>query len=178
MISILVKFLLRYWLHILAIGAAIAALAYIVGMIDQGGYDRADRKWQSKWDAEQLKIVELNAEHERKLRDQEQQWQAEFNRISKDAQIQQNQIANNLVAANRERDSLQQQYKKALQSRQCGSPTATGSSTATGVADDLPAYVFARTDEAAGELAEYADRLTVAISACNAAYDKITKAKL
>lgn len=177
MTTLVLKFLLRYLPHLLAIGAAIAALVYIVGMIDQGGYDRADRKWQRKWDAEQLKIAELNAEHERKLREQEQIWQTEFNRISKDAQLQKNQIANNLVAANRERDSLQLQYKKAL-SRQCGNSAATGSSSAPGAADDLPAYVFDRTDETAGTIAEYADSLKVALSACNSAYSEIQKARL
>lgn len=168
-----VAFLSRYWLHIAVVASVLAGLNYVYGK----GYDKADGEWQSKWDAEQLRIVELNAEHERKLRDQEQQWQTEFNRISKDAQLQKNQIDNNLAAANRERDSLQQQYKKTLQSMQCGSTTATGSSSAPGAAEDMPAYVFGRTDEAAGTIAEYADRLTVALSACNAAYDEIKNGK-
>lgn len=166
-----IAFASRYWLHIAVFAAVLAGLNYVYSK----GYEKADIEWQSKWNAEKLKIVELNAEHERKIRDQEQQWQTEFNRISKDAQLQQNQIANNLVAANRERDSLQLQYKKALQSRQCGNSTATSSSSSPGASADLPAYVFDRTDEAAGRIAEYADRLKVALSACNAAYDKIQK---
>lgn len=148
---------------VLVFGALYAAYDY--------GYQKSEDEWVAKWSNYQREIVDHQLEHEKKLRSLESKWSQEFNKVSQDAQIQSNRLATDLAAAESQFDGLHKQFAKATAKlKQCGNPSATGASTITAEAGNMPAYVLARLDERAGKLAEYADRLESSLQACNGAY--------
>lgn len=182
MTTLVLKFLLRYLPYVLAIGAAIAALVYIVGMIDQGGYDRADREWQAKWAEQQQKIAESKLADANRIRELEGQLSTAYDEVSKDAQSTINRlktdIDNGRTVADSLRNKTNQLYAKL---RECSSATtvASGSESARSPADVL-SELYSRSEQRATELAGYADELNISLGTCtvlyNTARDRLAKA--
>lgn len=164
-------FIRQYWRQIVFI----TALAAVIYKVYSFGYDNADTEWQSKWDKNQLEIANSNVEYSKKIEQLETELQTEIDKVNKNAKIEVIRLQTDLNAANITASILRDKAAKyAAAARQCSTDTAT--SSLRGSADtpaDMLAELLSRADQAAGELAEYADRLVIARDACEAAYSKI-----
>ncbi len=153
--------------------AGVAVVAIAVGSFI-AGHKQANDSWQDKWDKEQARIVKLQLEHEKSMREKERFYTSQVERINQDAksalQSLQVDIANGDATAN----SLREQVRKySARARQCGnSATGGGSSSATNASDVL-ADLHASLEQRSRELAEEADKRRVAGLACQDQYNSI-----
>lgn len=156
----------------LAISAVVCG---IVWAIDDFGYDRAEKKWVQKWTERELKITAANLAHEENVRSLQTELQSTADRVNKDAKQQIDKLESDLLAANASAGSLRDKVTKyAARAKKCASDTGTaiGSQTAYSPAVVL-GRMFSWADQAAGELAEFADRSRIAGLSCESAYDNL-----
>lgn len=110
---------------------------------------------------------ERNAALERAIK-RHNELTLKLEQVQKDYEKKKADIANDLSDANAVNKRLLQQ----LDRRRAATIATTAScGNSTGRAGDVPAELFARANERAGELAEYADRVTLALGACRDAYE-------
>lgn len=105
-------------------------------------------------------------------RAEEQRRTAAQSEIAKDANQQRTAALADAFAARAAAGSLQQRVDQLVAAAR--HPATSAGSPATGDALDLLADVLGRADEAAGELAEYADRARIAGQQCARDYDSLT----
>lgn len=132
----------------------------------------ADTKWQSKWEAQQLQIAVANQKHTEAVRKQEQTWQGKVDKVEQNAQDKINQANNDADVARKSTERLRLEFSTYLRKHTKNSGVAT-TSTTTSSSEDLSADVFARINERARELAEYADKARVAGNACEQYADNL-----
>ncbi|HGL4259589.1 DUF2514 family protein [Burkholderia dolosa] len=154
----MLKAVLPYLLVALLGIAAGAGVAHLVG-----AREIADMKADAS--KAQTKAVEA-------ARAEEQRRTAAQSEIAKDANQQRTAALADAFAARAAAGSLQQRVDQLVAAARHS--TAAAGSPAAGDALDLLADVLGRADEAAGELAEYADRARIAGQQCERDYDALT----
>ena len=121
-------------------------------------------------------IREKTATAERAFRTTETDWRNQIDKEAEDGQTRIDLARRDAAAARTERERLLAdvaRYRAAARAAS-GSGAATSGPT-TGDALDLLADLFSRADQAAGELAEFADAAHAAGLACERSYDALTK---
>jgi len=116
--------------------------------------------------------AEASAKAERDARTQESLWQETVNGVARNAQAQIDNAKPDRDAADISAVSLHKSAAEYASKAACGSPATVGGpgpNRAAMVLSDL----FERADKRAGQLADYADQLKIALTACNAAYNAI-----
>ncbi|MBU9340729.1 DUF2514 family protein [Burkholderia multivorans] len=148
----------RVWLAVIV--AAIVGLA--------GGYFKghADGARATAAEAQKAQLDAVSA-----ARAEEQRRTAAQQEIANDANQQRTAALADAFAARAAAGSLQQRVDQLVAAAR--HPAAAVGSPATGDALDLLADVLGRADEAAGELAEYADRARIAGQQCERDYDAL-----
>lgn len=165
-------YILKYWKPALFI----LVISYFLVAAYGKGVRHTNESWQAKWDKNQLDIAQSNIEYSKKIEQLETELQTAIDKVNKDAKLQVNRLQTDLNAANFLASSLRDEAAKyAATARRCTTDPATSGLRGSA---DTPAIVLAkllsRADQAAGELAKYADELVIARDACEAAYSKIT----
>ena len=121
-------------------------------------------------------IREKTAVAERAIRATETAWRTAIDKEAEDGQTRIDLARRDAVAARASADSLRAdvaRYRAAARSATGTSATAAGPTTSAAL--DLLADLFGRADEAAGELAEFADAAHAAGLTCQRSYDALTK---
>ncbi|NMV36912.1 DUF2514 family protein [Ralstonia insidiosa] len=169
------------WGGIAAIAVGIVlALAGLHHHIYQQGYTAGAAAVQQKFDAakeaaEAKRLADVQAARAEEQR--RTQAQAE---IANDATKQAAAAAADAVAAGAAADGLRARVARLIAAARAAShPTVAGASPGQPGGDPLDVLidVLSRTDGAAGQLGDYADRLRVAGLACERSYDALTLAK-
>lgn len=113
---------------------------------------------------------------EKRERDKEAQRAADVQEVATHAQSQIDSLAADLADSRGVADSLRAAVDSARR-RACPSAPAAGAGQGQPGADPIGvlADVFTRADQRAGELAEYADRLRIAGTGCERAYDSLMR---
>lgn len=121
-------------------------------------------------------VATAQAAAEKRERDKEAQRAADVQEVASHAQSQIDSLAADLADSRGVADGLRAAVDSARR-RACPSAPAAGSGSGQSGADPIGvlADVFTRADKRAGELAEYADRLRIAGTACEHAYDAMTR---
>lgn len=124
-------------------------------------------------------IAEIRADHAQALADAQSRarqieagWYAGMLEVQRNAQEKLDAAAADAAAANDAASRLRERVAE-LSRRPAACPAATGGGEAADAAGDLLADVSRRLDQAADELAEFAERAAVAGMACEAAYDLV-----
>ncbi|MBR8303684.1 DUF2514 family protein [Burkholderia dolosa] len=149
----------RIWLAFLVVLAITAAGCYFKG--------HADGVRTTTAAAQKAQLEAVGA-----ARAEEQRRTAAQSEIAKDANRQRTAALADAFAARAAAGSLQQRVDQLVAAAR--HPAAAAGSPSTGDAIDLLANVLGRADEAAGELAEYADRARIAGQQCERDYDALT----
>lgn len=152
--------------ELLIIALALAIIAWQHGRLEAERAAHAQtRTGMETAAAEHERAARLAADSYRAL---EQQWRTDMQEITADARLEVERADAARAAADDAAGRLRVQYAAALASRCPAAPasTAAGGSPPAGSAADLLADVQRRLDEAAGELAAFADRARVAGLAC------------
>lgn len=155
-----------------AAGGVLIVACGIGGYI--AGHKSANDDWQTKWNAEQSRIVKLQLDHETAMREKEQFYSSEIQRINQDAksamQALQVDVANGSVAA----DGLREQVRKyAANAKQCANSRNSTGGKAAGTNIDLLADMHDSMEKHGRALAEEADRRRIAGMACEQWADKV-----
>ena len=132
---------------------------------------------QQAWDQERAAQAALKQAAEHEQREIEQARQSEIERIEDEARAQVEAAQSDAAAARGSAARLQQRVAALVAaSRASENPQPAGRGEGQQGADalDLLIGLQSRLDGAAGEMAEYADRLTAAGLACERAYDSLT----
>lgn len=112
---------------------------------------------------------ERNAAIERAIK-RHNELTLKLEQVQKDYEKKKADLNADLIDANAVNKRLLQELDKR---RAVTVTTVTSCGNAAGRTTDLPSELFARANERAGELAEYADRLTLALGACRDAYNSV-----
>jgi hypothetical protein len=116
--------------------------------------------------------AESLAAAESRARQIESGWNAGMQEVQRNAQEKIDAVAADVAAAGSAAERLRERVAE-LSRRPAACPGATGGGEAAGPAGGLLADVSRRLDQAADELAEFAERAAVAGEACEAAHDSI-----
>lgn len=159
--------------------ALIAALALLSAGLERTQVLAAKVQVQmAKADLEKQRadMATAQAAAEKRERDKEAQRAADVQEVATHAQSQIDSLAADLADSRGVADSLRAAVDSARR-RACPSASASGAGTGQPGADPIGvlADVFTRADQRAGELAEYADRLRIAGTGCERAYDALTR---
>ena len=140
------------------------------------GVTVTDSKWQVKWSEQVSTQAQAVAITTTEYRTEEQRRQKAANQVANDARQEQTAAIADAVVADAAGDRLRSEAGKLAASASCV-PSDPGiadrgknATRAAMVLSDL----LGRADSRAGELARHADRLTVALQACNASYIGVT----
>ncbi|MCF5708997.1 DUF2514 family protein [Pseudomonas syringae] len=140
------------------------------------GVTVTDSKWQVKWSEQVSTQEQAVATTTTEYRTEEQRRQKAANQVANDARQEQTAAIADAVVADAAGDRLRSEAGKLAASASCV-PSDPGiadrgknATRAAMVLSDL----LSRADSRAGELARHADRLTVALQACNASYIGVT----
>lgn len=129
-----------------------------------------------RWDNDvaqiRLEASEAQGEASEKARAQEALWQENIEGIQRNAQSQIESMQVAASAADAAGDSVRESANAYAAKATCSSSPDSGGASARRAAMVL-SDLFGRADKRAGQLAEYADRLKVALTACNAAYQSL-----
>jgi len=160
----------RAWLEV---GAAVAIASAVAWAIHHER-DVGRHEIQVQWDADRARM-KAEADKAQAANDAESARRIEtLKEIERDSQ---DKVAAARDAASAATDSalrLQQRFAAAARSRTApGNPAAAASSASAPAASDLLADVFNRIDDAAGQLAAYADAARIAGAACERSYDAL-----
>ncbi|KVM87632.1 hypothetical protein WT06_22045 [Burkholderia anthina] len=157
-------FLKLAWPYVLAALLGAAAGAYAVHLVS------AREIAGMKADAATAQAKAVDA-----VRAEEQRRTAAQSEIAKDANQQRTAALADAFAARAAAGSLQQRVDQLVAAAR--HPAAAAGGPATGDALDLLADVLGRSDQRAGDLAEYADRARIAGQQCERDYDALTAPK-
>lgn len=146
-----------------SIAVALIVCAYLYGRSDGRNLERKDAL-----EAAQIKIEKAREETERRLVEKE--------KIANDAKAERELAQADARAARNVSDRLRDRINDLT--RSANHPATIDGSAATCGTGILLANVFSRTDERAGELAEYADRARIAGQACERQYDSLINAEI
>ncbi|PYD15864.1 DUF2514 domain-containing protein [Pseudomonas syringae] len=140
------------------------------------GVTVTDLAWKAKWAEEVSAQSEAVATTTTDYRTEEQRRQKAANQVANDARQEQTAALTDAAVADAAGDRLRVEAGKLAATASCV-PGDTGASDrgknaprAAMVLSDL----LSRADARAGELARHADRLTVSLQACEAAFDALT----
>lgn len=148
----------------LAVGLVLAALA--LGWLANG--------WRlgEQINAMRADRAEALAAAERRARQIEAGWHAGMQEVQRNAQEKLDAVAADVTAAGSAADRLRARVAE-LSRRPAACPAAGEAGEAASPAGDLRADVSRRLDQAADQLAEFAERAAVAGLACEAAHDLV-----
>lgn len=158
---------LRYW-YVLVIAALAAALG--LSCMENASLKTRHAEYVAKAEKAAHDAAEA-------ARFQERQWSDKVNEVATNAEAEKNALAADLAASSSAADGLRAAAASAVR-RACPrapAPAASAPQPDPG-ALDLLVDVLTRHDRAAGELAEFADRLRVAGLACERSFDAIRPA--
>jgi len=135
--------------------------------------------WQYQANRYERQIADIRADYaeaarkaEAQARSEEQRRQTAIEGIRRDAQTQIAAVAADAAAADAAASRLRNRVAE-LSRRPARCPGAAAGGETTDPARDLLAVMLSRIDDAAGGIAEYADRARVAGAACEGAYDAV-----
>lgn len=161
--------------------AAVALAVLVLALLAAGvGYWRGHVAGaagvQQAWDKERAALAQASRAAEKEQRAIEQARQTEIERISREAKSQIAAAQSDAVAARDAAGRLQQRVAALVAaSRASADPGVAGRGQGEQGADalDLLVGMQSRLDDAAGQLADYADKVRVAGLACERAYDNV-----
>lgn len=162
---------------VLPYALGLAALAATHGWTYLQGGESERIEWQAKMHAVQAEAYRHQVELERMAREEEQRRQQAINEVAQNAQDQITRAQADAAAARTAADGVRDAADRlaarlADAEAQRGACSAAAGQTAAQSARVL-ADVLKRADERAGKLAAYADRVSTAGAACEAAYDAL-----
>ncbi|MEE4947092.1 DUF2514 domain-containing protein [Pseudomonas alliivorans] len=140
------------------------------------GVSVTDSKWQLKWSYQVSAQAQAVATATTEYRTEEQRRQSAANQVANNARQEQTAAIADAVVADASGDRLRNEAGKLAASASCvpGDPgIADRGKNATRAAMVL-SDLLSRADARAGELARYADRLTVSLQACEASYESLS----
>lgn len=159
-------------IKIASVAAALSLLAgvgggyYVGSLIGKASMSEDIRTVEAKLYSCQQTVLTM----EQQSADYRERMQIEINQVAKDANKQIEILSANVVTANNAASSLRDKAKRIEdQYRKCANSTKPSADTPE--APYLLADMLGRIDEAAGEIAEYADRVTISNQACVSAYN-------
>lgn len=152
--------------------AAVAAVLALMALSAAGAW-----QWQgNRYERQISEIRAANAEAARvalaQARSEEQRRQTAIEGIRRDAQEKIAAVAADAAAADDAASRLRARVAQ-LSRRPASCPGAAGGGDAAGETGDMLALVSSRLDEAAGELAAYAERAANAGTVCQRSYDAV-----
>lgn len=162
----------------LLIGLCVAALLGVTHVIAyRHGAGTADAEWTAKWEQQARQLADAERNAIQLARGEELRRQAAVNEVTRNAQEQIDQARADADRARAAADSLRDQAKRVASKAgaACGNTGAASAGRAATATAMVLADLFGRADEAAGQLAQYADRARVAGQACEQAYKALTK---
>lgn len=163
------------------LGGALLILLAVAGALYgayRHGVSVTDSKWQVKWAEEVGTQAQAVATTTTEYRTEEQRRQKAANQVANDARQEQTAAIADAVVADAAGDRLRSEAGKLAASASCV-PSDPGiadrgknATRAAMVLSDL----LSKSDQRAGDLARYADRLRIAGQACEASYDLSNRA--
>jgi len=154
---------------LIAAGAAVLAL---MALSAAGAWQWQGNRYQARISKLEAGYAESARQAEARARSEEQRRQTAIEGIRRDAQEQIAAVAADAAAADDAASRLRARVAQ-LSRRPASCPGAADGGDTADPARDLLAVMLARIDEAAGGVAEYADRARVAGLACEGAYDAV-----
>lgn len=169
--SIAVGLIKAFWKPLLVI----AIVVYCLFEVYEAGQESKDKEWQTKWNAEELRLTKERAAAETKARERESYWVNELDKVSRDAQVTIDQINTNagvaVVAANSLQRAAEQVAKRA--SKACANSTIASERETAGAGVMVLADVFGSCSERLRQMAEAADRSYSSGIACERSSDVV-----
>lgn len=156
----------------IAVAAIFCAIVFFI--YDKGRFD-ANSKWQSKWDAQVERLEKESAIAKAAELEKEAAWLKQLNEVRDNAKKSIDRISTDLAnsddSANRLRNQVARLASRA--DRECANSRSTEGGSAARSAADMLAELSTGLDNAAGEIAEFADKSRSAGVACQQSYGVI-----
>lgn len=158
------------------LGLGLLAVTHAWAYLQGGSSERVE--WQARLHAAQAEAARQQLELDRLTREEEQRRQLAINEVTEHAEDRINRAQADAAAAHAAADGVRDAADR-LAARLAAAEAQRGAcSAAAGQAAASSARVLAdvlkRADERAGKLAAYADRVSTAGAACEAAYDAVS----
>jgi hypothetical protein len=164
------------WFILAFVVAAVVTWAWFDGR--DYGATKANQSWQTKWDAQELKLANAKAVALEVARIEEHRRIKAIEDIQNESKKQIEQARADAAAADAVAIGLHEQARRlAARASKCTTDTAATIRSKAGAAtNQLLADLFQRADEAAGTMAAAYDRARAAGLACERAYDAVRNA--
>jgi hypothetical protein len=154
---------------LIALGVAVLAL---MALSAAGAWQWQGNRYQAQISNLKAGYAESARQAEARARSEEQRRQTAIEGIRRDAQKQIAAVAADAAAADDAASRLRARVAQ-LSRRPASCAGATGGGDAAGETGDMLALVSSRLDEAAGELAAYAERAANAGTTCQRSYEAV-----